>query len=161
MGRLGGWLVGWCWAGKKGAAAERAMCLTRQPGARPTAIIFAAHSLWQATSMVVIEWIVKDCFASKGKAGAQAMFVLDIFLRQGAYSCAGMLLQPRLHKNWMHFMLDHRVQLQRDKQYLRWIFFLSDGNNPYKGVRAVLMDYPEKWFTMVGCGERRESLELE
>ena len=111
------------------------MCLTRQPGARPTAIIFAAHSLWQATSMVVIEWIVKDCFASKGKAGAQAMFVLDIFLRRGAYSCAGMLLQPRLHKNWMHFMLDHQVQLQRDKQYLRWIFFLSDGNNPYKGVR--------------------------
>ena len=32
-------------------------------------------------------------------------------------------------------MLDHQVQLQRDKQYLRWIFFLSDGNNPYKGVR--------------------------
>ena len=53
------------------------------------------------------------------------------------------------------------VQLQRDKQYLRWIFFLSDGNNPYKGVRAVLMDYPQKWFTMVGCGGRRESLELE
>ena len=25
------------------------------------------------------------------------------------------------------------VQLQRDKQYLRWIFFLSDGNSPYKG----------------------------
>ena len=47
-----GWLVG-CWVGKKGAAVERAMCLTRQPGARPTAIIFAAHSLWQATSMVV------------------------------------------------------------------------------------------------------------
>ena len=54
---------------------------------------FGAHCLWQATSMVVIEWIVKDYFASKGKAGAQAMFVLDIFLRQGAYSCAGMLLQ--------------------------------------------------------------------
>ena len=109
-----GLVVGWVLGGKK--AVERAMCLTRQPGARPTAIIFAAHSLWQATSMVVIEWIVKDCFASKGKAGAQAMFVLDIFLRQGAYSCAGMLLQPRLHKNWMHFMLDHQVQLQRDKQ---------------------------------------------
>ena len=77
--------------GKK--AVERAMCLTRQPGARPTALIFGAHSLWQATWMVVIGWIVKDYFASKGKAGAQAMFVLDIFLRQGAYSCAGMLLQ--------------------------------------------------------------------
>ena len=40
-------------------------------------------------------------------------------------------------------------------------FLFGYGNNPYKGVRAVLMDYPEKWFTMVGCGERRESLELE
>ena len=88
-----GWVVGWVLGGKKGAAAEQAMCLRRQPGAGLTALIFGAHGLWQATSMVVIEWIVKDYFASKGKAGAQAMFVLDIFLRQGAYSCAGMLLQ--------------------------------------------------------------------
>ena len=27
--------------------------------------------------------------------------------------------------------------------------------------RGQMMDYPEKWFTMVGCGGRRESLELE
>ena len=55
-----GWVVGWVLGGKKGAAAEQAMCLTRQPGAGLTALIFGAHGLWQATSMVVIEWIVKD-----------------------------------------------------------------------------------------------------
>ena len=83
-----GWVVGWVLGGKKGSSggARNVFNKTTWCGTNRT-------HFWQATSMVVIEWIVKDYFASKGKAGAQAMFVLDIFLRQGAYSCAGMLLQ--------------------------------------------------------------------
>ena len=134
------------------------MCLTRQPGARPTAIIFAAHSLWQATSMVVIEWIVKDCFASKGKAGAQAMFVLDIFLRRGAYSCAGMLLQA-FAQELDAFYVGSPGAITEGQTLFKMDFIFERWKQSIQ--RGQMMDYPQKWFTMVGCGERRESLELE
>ena len=46
-----------------------------------------------------------------------------------------------------------RVQLQRDKQYLRWIFFLSDGNNPYKGSEQcwwIILRSGSQWSDVAG-----------
>ena len=128
-----GWVVGWVLGGKKGAAAEQAMCLTRQPGARPTAIIFWS-SLLMASNVDGGDRV--DCqglLCKQGQSwGASNVCVGHFLAARCLFLCrdafAGVCTRIGCILCWIT-----GVQLQRDKQYLRWIFFLSDGNSPYKG----------------------------
>ena len=127
-----GWVVGWVLGGKKGSSGQ-AMCLTRQPGARPTAIIF--WSSWLMASNVDGGDRV-DCqglVCKQGQSwGASNVCVGHFLAARCLFLCrdafAGVCTRIGCILCWIT-----GVQLQRDKQYLRWIFFLSDGNNPYKG----------------------------